>query len=241
MTKQLISNENANIKIFKIENGYQVFFPYALKDSFKLALPSAKWDSTQKCWTVGVRSLKKVQAWAETAESLVKDMIVTKQAMDDLESTEQEFSQALAELETLRTKLKSVREITAKKQATLAKLNEIRPQIEKAKIELGKAKAEQDKAELALAELVDGLIDMNAINNAIATMTRMRKSAITSKNRAVFEQAQEVINEQRQNLKQAGFGSRGLDDLWRINWNRPDRDRIGDCRKVDDFYRIDTE
>ena len=42
-----------------------VNIPYRLKDDFKNALKSAKWDPAEKCWYVGPRSLKKLKAWIE--------------------------------------------------------------------------------------------------------------------------------------------------------------------------------
>lgn len=238
---ETISSPNAQIRIVKIETGYQVFFAYALKDSFRKALPSAKWDSSNKCWTVGTRSLKKVQAWAEHAEPVATQIADEKKAQLELDSTELEFRQALRMLDDLKGQLKSVKDLTERKTATLAKLSAILPQIEKVKHQLAVAKAEHNAVVNQLADIVDGLIDMNAIDEAIGKMRKMRALPITSKNRSIFETAQAFINEQRQILKQAGVGSYGLDDLWRLNWNRPDRDRIGDCRQVDDFYYIEPE
>lgn len=64
---------------------------------------------------------------------------------------------------------------------------------------------------------------------------------MTSANRKEFEAAQAVINEQRKKLAAAGLGSRGLDDLWYVNWNRPDRDTISRCRNVIEIYQLEQE
>lgn len=230
-----------NIKIEKIENGYSVRFPYALKDSFKKALPSAKWNANSKCWTVGIRSLKKVEAWAETAEEVAEQIAEEKKAKDELEATEAEFNQAIAELKRIKAEITETQKYIEKTKKVLAEIAEIKEKVTNAKSELKEEREVQADLSNKIDEILNGILDFDAINEAISKMRRMRASAVTSKNRAVFEEAQNAINEQRQKLKKAGLGSRGLDDLWKINWNRPDRDRISDCRDIKDIYTIKEE
>lgn len=229
-----------HIKIEKNENGFNVHLPYELKDSFKKALPSAKWNATAKCWTVGSRSLKKVEAWAETAEIVAEQIAHEKEAKDELEATEAEFSEAIAELKKIGEQTNKAKQYIEKTKSVLAEIANIKRQIEKAKIELQAERDNQDELSNKIDAVLDGIVDYAMINDAVATMQRMRRASINSKNREIFENAQSVIDKERAKLKKAGLGSHGLDDLYRVNWNRPDRDKIENCREITDIYTINS-
>lgn len=224
------------ITITKTENGFEVKLPFELKDSFKKAIPSAKWNGFKKVWEIGPRSGKKAQIWAEQAQVVAKALDEKKER----EATEAEFEEALNDIKALE------REILAEQEKSKA-LDEILATLESAKSKVQEAKAELEKEKQAVADktakinaVLESIIDMSAVRNAKQTMSRLQ-GKMTSANRKEFEAAQAVINEQRKKLAAAGLGSRGLDDLWYVNWNRPDRDTISRCRNVIEIYQLEPE
>lgn len=219
------------IEITKTEKGFTAKIPFSLKDSFKKAIPSAKWNKDEKVWEIGPRSGKKAQAWAEQAQQVEN---VAEQA-EEVQATEQEYQQAIAELARIKAELeKSIEESKS--------INEILADIASVKTEIAKTKAklEQKNEEIArknseIKQVLSDIIDMKAIAEAQSVMARLQ-GKMTTVNRIEFEKAQDTINEQRHKLAEVGLGSCGLDDLWRINWNRPDRDKISNCRSLLEVY-----
>lgn len=55
----------ALFEIKTVDKKHFINIPYRLKDELKSAVASAKWDSKEKCWYVGSRSLKKLKSWIE--------------------------------------------------------------------------------------------------------------------------------------------------------------------------------
>lgn len=222
-----------NITITKTENGFEVKLPYALKDSFKKAIPSAKWNPAKKCWEIGPRSGKKAEAWAEQAQSVAQ----LNDEVAEIEATEQEFQAALHELENIKKRLAQKKEKNKSLDLMLSEINDLKNQIEKAQNELTKEAEEVAEKETAIQNVVANLIDIAETKRAIAQMAQLQ-GKLTSKNRRLFQELQDVINEARTKMRKAGLGSYGLDDLWRINWNRPDRDKVADCRSIFEIYQI---
>lgn len=223
------------IVIVKVENGFEVTLPYALKDSFKKAIPSAKWNPAKKCWNIGPRSGKKAEAWAEQAQPVAE----LNAEVAELESTEQEYQNALHQLENIKNALLKKKEQNKSLDVMLADIKNVKEQVEQAKQELAAEATEVAEKEMAVQEVVEKLIDVAKVESAIAKMAQLQ-GKFSSKNRKLFEDAQDVINEARNAMKRAGLGSHGLDELWRINWNRPDRDKVADCSSIFDIYQIEN-
>lgn len=224
------------IAIIKTEKGFEVTLPYALKDSFKQAIPSAKWNPAKKCWEIGPRSGKKAEAWAEQAQSVAE----LNDEVAEIESTEKEFQAALRELENIKKRLSQKKEQNKSLDVMLADIESVKAQVEQAKQELAAEATEVAEKEMAVQEVVEKLIDVAEVQSAIAKMAQLQ-GKFSSKNRKLFEDAQDVINEARSAMKRAGLGSHGLDELWKINWNRPDRDKVADCSSIFDIYQIEND
>jgi hypothetical protein len=68
------------LEMVKTETGAKVKITFEMKDSLKSAIPSAKWLSQEKMWSVGVRCVKKLENWIENAseqfdaDSIQKDL-----------------------------------------------------------------------------------------------------------------------------------------------------------------------
>lgn len=223
------------IVIVKVENGFEVTLPYALKDSFKKAIPSAKWNPEKKCWNIGPRSGKKAEMWAEQAQPVAE----LNAEVAELESTEQEYQNALRQLENIKNALLKKKEQNKSLDVMLADIESVKAQVEQAKQELAAEATEVAEKEMAVQEVVEKLIDVAKVESAISKMAQLQ-GKFSSKNRKLFEDAQDVINKARSAMKRAGLGSHGLDELWKINWNRPDRDKVADCSSIFDIYQIEN-
>lgn len=224
------------ITITKTETGFDVALPFELKDSFKKAIPSAKWNATKKVWQIGVRSGKKAQVWADEAQS-VADVIAE---VAEREATQAEFDEALLELEAIKKEYQAVLSRHEKLSDILVNINSTKEKIKKVAQNLQDEKDALAKKTEKIKEQLSQIIDLNAIHGAKTTMAKLQ-GKMTSANRREFEQAQALVNKEREKLKQAGLGSHGLDDLWYVNWNRPDRDLVSRCRSVIDVYQMQDD
>lgn len=228
------------ISITKTQDGFDVKIPFELKDNFKKAFPSAKWNAQDKVWFVGVRSGKRAEAWVQEWAQKAQEVVETAKELKEVEATEKEYQEALRELDKLKQELQERIQRHRALDVMLADINELQAQIVETTKALRAEKSAVAEKEAEVRNVIENLIDEQAIEQAKATMSRLQ-GKMTSANRRMFEQAQDVINGERANLKRAGLGSHGLDDLWRINWNRPDRDKVANCRNVFDVYQLDDD
>lgn len=214
------------ISIFKTSAGFSISFPFALKDQFRSAFPSAKWDGIGRVWTVGSRAGKRLEQWAAEAQG-----VVAAQA----EAEERDFADA--ELERLRADLAAIeqriRSETARRASAeqmQAKLREVAAMIEAVKPRLEAAEAAASaavSAELAekqrIDELLDGVISRRVLGDAMREMARHHNS-VGAQAREAFHAAQERVREQSDRLRVAGFACRAIEALRYANFNRPERD-----------------
>lgn len=218
-------------------SGYYVFFPYALKDSFKATFKTAKWDAARRAWCVGPRSKKHLDQWiaavsgaVETAEKADKahdEMPLTEEEIRDLEKAAREL---IVENEKLKAEIEEHEQLKSKVAALREKLTALRAEKEALTAARDAKRAENEKA-------MSGVIDVAEIDKAINEMKAARRAGIGSRNRIRFDSAQEVLNKARSALEKVGMKSRGLDFLVCMNFNRPDRDRFCDAP---DLFDIET-
>lgn len=217
------------MQIEKIETGFAIKFPFALKDEFRRAFPSAKWNPRERQWQVGPRSGKRLEKWVAECSESARRIEEAEKARSEADLTENEvkkLQKALREVEQEMgdTNMHTERAKSAKTELEAVKkmLNEARESAKEAaklrKEEEEAAQQQKDEIDKILAEVMN----MKAINEAVRIMYR---SPSGRKGRERFEEAVAVIDEQRGYLAKAGFKLTALDELSHANPNRlHDRD-----------------
>lgn len=221
--------------IKKISSGFSAKFAFELKDAFKAAFPSAKWDPDERCWKVGVRSEKRLIQFAEeikTAELAIEEADVVEIAGEKLVELRDMIAKARKSAEAAS---KAIGGISAVKTLT-AELNS----------ELAEAKAKEEaqlnalaEKQAEIAEKLDGVVSINQMIGLQETMAFNHDW----KNRAKatnFKEAQQSAREIAAKLSELGLYSEGLNRLINVNINRPDRDRVRDISR-NDFFMICKE
>ncbi len=221
------------ITINKTESGFNVFFPFELKDSFKSTFKTAKWDAGQRCWKIGIRSGKKLEKWIELVSQVVNDMIES----DAEEMTAREIEAVQAEIKEIQEKIHEERQ-ARKKYASCEKLKEAKDKIEIAKQEykeeLNAAMSERSNAEKMLGEVCD-LCEIRKAHIDMKSVYKKTSGLYKRQNRERFNNACEVMSDQNDKLKKIGFYSVGLRELSFMNFNRPDRDNPFSLKYSDIF------
>jgi hypothetical protein len=208
------------IKTEQISEGFAVYFPKELKDNFKAVFKSAKWDFENKRWIVGTRSKTKLEEWVKLTQEVAQEV----EARESESLTEIEIRQIQSQIEQIRENIELDRK---RAQTYLRTINTL----EKAKLELEKAKSEhqieleqKQKHAQKCIELVSTICDLNEIKAAMNTMKRTHGKI--GKAKEDFRDAQSVIKDNLDRLRNKGFDSKGLRQLWEMNFNRPDRDSV---------------
>lgn len=207
-----------SIEIKEIETGFAIRFPYQLKDNFKSVFKSAKWNPDARRWEVGPRSGKRLQQWVALAESAAQELAEAEVA--ELSASE------LAEVEAA---IANIRSATAQQRAK-AQTAASAEQLALARDKLAQAKADLESSKQATLEqinkstaLLEQVCDVDAIHEVHAILKRC-KGRVGVKYREPFNNACTVMSEQQEKLHAIGFHSVGLNTLYYLNFNRPDRD-----------------
>lgn len=213
------------MEIRKIETGFAIKFPFALKDAFRATFPSAKWDALTKEWTVGPRSGKRLEAWAAEAQQAAADIA----AREEAELAQAELTQIRADIEAARQQARTAAEYRAELQATRAALEAAQAELAQANAQAAAAKAETRKEQDQIVALLKTHIDLPSITAAKKEMEQnMAPGDRVKKQR--FEEAREVIKAERDKLAAAGLRLQALSELASANINRPDRDHPSNIR-----------
>ncbi|AVQ00277.1 hypothetical protein C7S18_23560 (plasmid) [Ahniella affigens] len=207
------------IQVVQSSRGLEVSYPFALKDQFKKAFPSAKCDPDNKVWVVGLRSAARLTQWVEAAESAARAIMDAEEAA----LTEQELAQVRGELTSFRQAIEDARSGLRALTAVRELLDGDRAELNAARAELTKEQVATKAAEQQVLTLLAGIIDMPAILAAAQRMAAVH-SGVGARNREEFDAAQAIIVQQRNALTRAGYRSRGISELATANFNRPDRD-----------------
>ncbi len=70
------------INVKKTTAGASVSLPYPLRDDFRIALPSAKWNPERKTWELGSQDMRQLDGWLEKIEAsgLLEELALFKEA-----------------------------------------------------------------------------------------------------------------------------------------------------------------
>lgn len=220
------------MEIMKVDGGFAIRFPYPLKDAFRAAFPSARWNAREKQWEVGPRSGKRLEQWVAEAQA----------AAEQIEA-QQELDLAIEELDRVRWEIAKVAGQSRELEALRAETAAARAALHVSRIELEAAGQVRRETEAALnrerdqiARLLSSAIDLAAVRDACRVMAaNMVPSDRTRKAR--FEEAREIVKTQRDVLAKSGIACAAINALAGANVNRPDRDHP---RDIPDgaWYRI---
>lgn len=206
------------IELIKLENGAAVKFPFELKDHFRTNFQSAKWNTVEKQWEVGPRSIKRLQNWIDTVkETGILEELATR---DEREMNEREINALRNEMEKISL---SIKETTR----NLESLKETKREIAETKEAL-EAKRDDIAAEVAaerqsVQALVDNVVSVDEIKSELNVMRKNMKIAKAYAS-ANYDEAADRLRGIRDRLKEAGLECEAIDKALSANRNRPDRD-----------------
>lgn len=256
------------IKVVELQKGFGVYLPYELKDNFKSVFKTAKWNPREKYWEVGPRAKKKLDEWIVTAKEVGVAIEAKKQAEEanaDIETVKQELEQQKldllrdienlksvtvddvlanlnAEIESLKRELAKQRELTKQLIDNNAEIKSAKAQIETIEQQLSVEKSSQEKLKQQSLDSVSKLININELKSIVRQMGQIMKRnerMPRSSNRHDFEEARAKICTMGNTLKEAGIGSRYIEYVLSVNFNRPDRDSVYDAPDISDIYKIE--
>lgn len=232
------------IKVEKIQTGYAISFPFELKDNFKSVFKTAKWNSFDKRWEVGVRSKSKLDQWIKAVE---ESNIL--ESLENIDSATLEIDK----YETLKKELEIIKQVIDEKCKVIKKSGEIEEKLKKILVELeaNRAKFNEIQAQALEAynkkaaikndiiKFLEGIVDFDKVKDAQLCMI----NAIYYGKKRDFNNAQEIISSEYKKLKSAGYISKGLRDLVIANYNRPDRDHPKDVSydNILDIFKIEED
>lgn len=252
MPKPTESTLPQGYSIEKTTDGFAVKFPKELLNYFKPQFRGAIWRSSSLTWLIGSRSKKKFETWAlEMADKAIefevkndlktdedvdkyiaelqvlKIQILTNKielALGDDELSDQ-YADAQNKLTVLGKTVKTLEETLKKRLKTKAllttKLSDV-DELESQRIKLSEEAAKELNENKAI---IDRAIDIKATNDAFNVLSKYF-GTVGSQNRYKFEAAQAILKEQQEVLNSIGLHSEGLEDMYRMNMNRPDRDPL---------------
>lgn len=214
-------------QFIKTTEGAAAKFPFELKDAFRKAFPSAKWNSFAKQWEVGSKSVKRLQQWiAEVDASGVEAELA---ARDEADMSEKEVAALAADIAAVRREIDAARAAAVAADEARARAEELRAQLAAARAELEAAKAEKATAEAAAEAVAQ---DVEARVAHIATRARidalrgeMKRNWIPKAYaKPLFEDAQSKLRQIFRDLREAGVECEAARLAANANFNRKDRD-----------------
>lgn len=215
------------IQVTRTSNGAKIKFPFDLKDNFRAAFKSAKWDPVQKMWKVGPRSIKRLEQWVKTVQD----------AADEI-ATHDEREFAMRDLEALAREVSDIAERRAAQMQFAAELKETLILIEAARVELAEMKAAYMEEQAAIADMREqieaavrdhcDLEKMKAARTKMAVVMPIRKAKATEE----YNESKSIVLAEYERAKAAGFYSDAIELALRANKYRPDRDRQDLSREI---------
>lgn len=231
----------SSIKIKKIETGYGIKFPFELKDLFKASFKSAKWNPIDKQWEVGSRSGARLEQWAIEVTELASKTEQYNNQHDEAELKQDEIAalknQLENELVNLNRKLETLNEIKETFTDSLEAIAKLKQQVATASAEVKNATEIVIKQKEEIKERINGIINIDTVMKARQQMIFVYKQ-VGATARGRYDEAQSVIKEAIENLANAKLKSYGLNKLYYMNFNRPDRDNPNSV-EIEDIYTIE--
>ncbi len=222
------STMTTEIKLIKLAKGFAVKFPFDLKDKFREAFRSAKWNPSEKQWEVGPRSKTRLEQWiAEVNDSGAVEAIL---ARDERDMTTEEVKEFRAQLDEINGRIGSVEAalevIEANKRETgelLLKIVRMGSKLDEISKQRRVAQEAADKIKEDINAEVSKVVNLGEINHARNEMLKNWRPKADAKGK--FNEMQANLKENLAKLNEAGLHSK---ELWLAvvaNHNRPDRDK----------------
>jgi chromosome segregation ATPase len=228
--------ESDTIRLVEDSGVISCYFPIALKDNFREALPSAKWDKYANCWKVTTRVRTRVLSWAKAVEEAAQ---LAKQ-IEEVELQEEDYKKLEKFVEELRATLERKKNDYAKAIIETDNIKRLKEEAEQIKKLL---EAEEEKilaaeeiraqAKKALAQeraKIDGIlskiIDLDKLKGVVFATFAKYHNAVGATARSMFDRAQSEYFDAQEQLAKAGYRLAAIDYLCDANFNRPDRDGV---------------
>ncbi len=230
------------ITILNISSGLAVKFPFALKDAFRVAFPSAKWNATHKQWELGSRSKARLEQWAEECKGVLSEL----QQVEELELKTEELKKIRSVIADVSRQIAETNHALKETESVTQALEQVAKQLAADREKLAAVKAELEAANLAKKDALDsvhaalrGVLDLNALEEACREMARWHRQ-VGSTAKQKFHAAQAELLEMQESLKKAGWRNAGIDFMCDANFNRPERDHFSlmPSGALENFERI---
>ena len=229
MTTMNTRTAAATLVITPLGKDFAIAFPFELKDRFRKAFPRGRWDPQRRVWTVGPRSRRRLEEWADEVRSsgILKEL----EARDERDLSEKELTELRHTLLQLRSSLDDAeqaraqaREMMDRAMEVRTELDVMRPRLDAAKRDAELAKRERDQVQMDLWARLEGIVDLSEIERLRSDMLREWRQQKAA-NRERFEPLQKRMRAIRDAMHAVGVTSRAVRLAVTANYNRPDRDR----------------
>lgn len=215
----------------------QIRIPFALKDAFRDVFKTASWDPTKKHWVVKntTANLNKLKRFIESTQEALSAL----DHLETLEATVSDIQQLEKRVDEVKSKIcaeveKQAQAVSAMSSATLLseKLNEMKQQyaVERAAAEEARRAAREERQRVKRE--LDEIMRPFGIPELVSQLYRIRARGIGSRNREAFDEVQLEIEQAYTAIRETtGVSINSLKRFSRVNFNRPDRDRLDDIHK----------
>jgi DNA repair exonuclease SbcCD ATPase subunit len=226
-----------NIKLVEDNDGIiRCYFSRELNDEFRTALPSAKWNQLDRCWTVTTRVRKRLVSWAENAVEAAKkarELEELEMQEEDLERLQRLVADLQNEIENRRREASEVKKTIERIEATIKKELEVRDMLraENEKLLALQQQKEEKMRELEeqrreIDEMLSQIIDLPRLKGVVLNTFAKYHAQVGATAHEMFDRAQAEFREAREKLRAAGYQLAAIDYLCAANFNRPDRDAV---------------
>jgi hypothetical protein len=214
-------------QFIKTTAGAAAKFPFELKDAFRDAFPSAKWNSFAKQWEVGSKSVARLQQWLASVDASGVESEIA--ARDEADLSEKDLAALASSVEAVRSEIAAARAGKTAADESRARAEALRTQLDGARAELESAKAEKAAAEAAAEASV---ADVEAGVKHIATRAfieelrgEMKRNWVPKAYaKPLFEESQNKLRVIFRALRESGVECEAARLAANANFNRKDRD-----------------
>lgn len=215
------------IKKIELTKGAGIQFPFEIKDHFRKAFPSAKWNREARRWEVGPRSIKRLDQWIEEVNaSGVLDEIAARDgavmSLEEVQALRVEIERVRGEISAARSAACDTEHLRAESVALRTELDGMKEELAAARAELASAEAAAQEAEAEVAARVSHIATVAEIDSLRAEMKRNWVPKAHA--RPKFDAAQKELKRIRDEFGKIGIECQAVNLAAAANFNRRDRD-----------------
>lgn len=209
--------------------GATVAFPFELKDAFRNAFPSAKWNAAAKVWTVGSRSITRLNDWADKIRT--SGILAELEVNEELELSNREIDRLSVEIAKVREMLKAAKATADAAAAARARAAQLSVELDGMKAELASATDKKIEAENSAAEAARSVAEVVATVASEAEVTMLRNGMVADARRPspdtreAFAKKRARMSDILAALNNAGLTSAVVRRCATADWNRTMRDQ----------------